>query len=777
MSFPLKSILTVCVVLLAGLTARAVTVTNLGTPTISFPVGGLAPFTADYNSDGTSDSLQDMTCRFQFTTPNSFSAGGYVVFESGDYHNGISLLLMNDRLVLTAGGDSSSTGTVGKHALQVFTKPMQPGHQYDVIFGIRLDDNRDSAASDSRAAVYIDGQYAVDPAFGGTHTTSDIRVSNVAQWSGSLAGGYGMASNSCLYIIEGSAPLNFPGANFISSSGSLDSPLQFFANTFYDAVPAFQGPNILMIVADDLNYTTVGSFGGPQPTVTPNIDKLASQGMRFTRHHVVCGVCQPSREALMTGLYPHNNGGEGFNPINRQVTTLAEILDNLDYRLGILSKTDHLQPGSEFPWDMLLTETSLAQGRNSGYYYTNSKTFMQQAIAAGRPFFLMANSNDPHRPFSGSADETSMWSSSIRATFAAPSHIYATNEISVPGFLPDLPNVRKEMAQYYSSARRFDDTLGRVLDALNEVGASNNTIVLFLSDNGIAMPFAKANDYLHSNHSPLVIRWPRVVAPGRVDTNNFILSIDLMPTLLEAIGVPTTIRFDGASILSLLQGGTYQPNRDHAITVFHETSAGVRYEMRGVCGYRYGYIYNPWSDGTKVYSSESQDGLTWNAMVAAAPSDTNIQARVNLFKYRVVEELYDYAQDPDAIYDLIHKPEMSPYIYTARQNLLAWMIQIQDPMLAGFQSYIAAHPVDAATFTSPRLLSAARGDNPGQINLQYPTSSNMLYQIRTSIDLTNWQPFGTPLQGTGTNSNWSLPASPTPAGFYSLDEYFNLNRF
>ena len=158
--------------------------------------------------------------------------------------------------------------------------------------------------------------------------------------------------------------------------------------------------------------------------------------------------------------------------------------------------------------------------------------------------------------------------------------------------------------------------------------------------------------------------------------------------------------------------------------------------MRGVCGSRYGYIYNPWSDGAKVYSSESQDGLTWNAMVAAAPGDTNIQARVNLFKYRVVEELYDYTQDSDAIYNLVQKPEMAPYIYTARQNLLSWMIQIQDPMLAGFQSYTAAHPLPADVLTSRRVLGASRSDNPDQINLQYPTSSNMLYQIRTSIDLT-----------------------------------------
>jgi hypothetical protein len=236
------------------------------------------------------------------------------------------------------------------------------------------------------------------------------------------------------------------------------------------------------------------------------------------------------------------------------------------------------------------------------------------------------------------------------------------------------------------------------------------------------------------------------------------------------------LRFDGASILSLLQGGTFQTNRDIAITVFHETSSGVRYEMRGVRGSRYGYIYNPWSNGTKVCSNETQDGLTWNAMVAAGPGNSNIQNRVNFFKYRAVEEIYDYVQDPDALYNLAQKPEMAPCIYTARQNLLEWMTQIQDPMLGGFQSYIGAHPVDQSTLNSHRLLSATRGESPGEIKLQYPTSSNMVYQIRTGSDLTNWQTFGTPLQGTGTNSDWPVSASAS-MGFYSVEEFFNLNNF
>jgi hypothetical protein len=163
-------------------------------------------------------------------------------------------------------------------------------------------------------------------------------------------------------------------------------------------------------------------------------------------------------------------------------------------------------------------------------------------------------------------------------------------------------------------------------------------------------------------------------------------------------------------------------------------------------------------------------------MVAAGASNTNIQNRVSFFQYRVVEELYDYIQDPDALYNLVQKPEMAPYLYTARQNLSAWMTQIQDPMLAGFQSYITAHAIDA-NLLSTRLLSASRSDNPGEMIVRYPTSSNMLYQIRASSDLTIWQPFGNALQGTGTNSSWSFPASPASAGFYSLDEYFNLNRF
>lgn len=763
--------------LLNSVHLSAVTVTNLVAPTSAFPAGGIGAFTNDYNQDGISDDRQDMTCRFQFTTPTAFSTNGYLLFEAGNYHVGITLLLMNDRLVLTAGGDSSSTSIKGTHALQVFSKPLAPAHQYQVIFGLRIDDDRDGTNTDSRLALYLDGQYAVDPAFPGTHTISDIRDSGIAHWSGTISGGFGVSSNGSLFIVEGSAPKDFTGPNFTSSNGSLDSSLDYFANTFYDAIPQFRGPNILLITADDMNFTTVGCFGGPQPSVTPNIDRFASEGIKFTRAHVAVGVCQPSREALMTGLYPHNNGGEGFDPIKPQVTSLTEVLDNLDYRLGILAKTSHLQPASEFQWDLKLAESALCEGRNPGSYYTNSKAFMQQAIAMGRPFFLMANSNDPHRPFHRSTEETNSYTQAQRNTFAVPSRVYTPGEISVPGFLPDLPNIRLEMSQYYSSARRCDDTVGRIFDALDELRVATNTIVIFLSDNGISMPFAKSNDYLQSHHTPLVIRWPGVVAPGRTDSKNFIVCVDLMPTILEAIGLSNSLHFDGFSFIPLLRGAEVQSGRDVAATVFHETSAGERYEMRAIRGGRYGYIYNPWSNGSLVCKNETQNGLAWDAMVAAGSSNPAIQNRVNFFKYRVQEEFYDYSQDPDALFNLAQRPELAPFIYTARQNLLAWMLQTGDSMRTNFQTYVAAHPVSYNPLSPPRRLAITKGENPSEVLLQYSTISNMLYQTYSSSNLGSWQTQGSPFNGTGSGMTWAAAINGEGSGFFSVDEYFDLNRY
>ena len=291
----------------------------------------------------------------------------------------------------------------------------------------------------------------------------------------------------------------------------------------------------------------------------------------------------------------------------------------------------------------------------------------------------MANSADPHRPFAGSQQELARWKDALPKF----SRRIEPAEAVVPGFLPDIPEVRREVAEYFTSVHRSDETVGAVLRALAESGQEKNTLVMFLSDNGMAFPFAKTNCYLNSTRTPWIVRWPGRVQPGGVDRRHMISGIDYMPTMLDALGLPQPRGMDGTSFLPVLEGKTQQ--RDHVFTVFHETSARRRFEMRCVQNARFGYIFNAWSDGKQIFRNESQNGLTFKAMQAAAKSDARIAARVKLFEYRVPEELYDFQADPDALRNLIDSPGHKPEAAALRARMREWMKRTGDPLLAAFR--------------------------------------------------------------------------------------------
>lgn len=125
-------------------------------------------------------------------------------------------------------------------------------------------------------------------------------------------------------------------------------------------------PNILIVTADDLAYNSVGAYGCKVPDITPNIDKLAEQGIRFTHAHVNTAVCQPCRQSLLTGRFPHNNGSEGFEPIDHDVSTLPEQLKSIGYVNGILGKEIHHQPVERFFWDYIPFKTEISGDATGG---------------------------------------------------------------------------------------------------------------------------------------------------------------------------------------------------------------------------------------------------------------------------------------------------------------------------------------------------------------------------------------------------------------------------
>ncbi|HXD78642.1 MAG TPA: sulfatase-like hydrolase/transferase [Puia sp.] len=448
-----------------------------------------------------------------------------------------------------------------------------------------------------------------------------------------------------------------------------------------------QQPNVLVLTVDDMGYHSVGVFGCKVPGITPNIDKLAGEGIRFTYAFVNTAVCQPCRQSMQTGRYPHNDGAEGFEPINEDVPTLSEQLRKAGYINGILGKEIHHQPVWKFCWDYIPFITELDSvwrnsfGRNPRLYYEYSAKFFAMAKAENRPFFLLANSQDPHRPFAGSAEDTLEFAGRLPPL----TRQFTPGEVDVPGFLPDIPDVRKEVAQYYGSVYRADQSIGAVLKALNESGLADNTLVIFLSDHGAAFPFSKSQCYFNSDKTPLIVRWPHRISPGTIDSTHLVSGIDLMPTILDALHLPSVPHLDGKTYLPLLLGKG-QSGRDYVYTTFYQIFAKTRYPMRCLQDKDFGYIFNFWSDGKLSMTGDATAGLTWKAMVKAGKSDPQIAARVELYRHRVPEEFYDFKSDPDALHNLIDDPAYAAIIKRMRGKMAAVMRSCHDPAYAAFRN-------------------------------------------------------------------------------------------
>lgn len=439
--------------------------------------------------------------------------------------------------------------------------------------------------------------------------------------------------------------------------------------------------NVLLITADDMDGESPSSFGGPAG-ITPNLDLLAAEGIRFTRAHVVAAVCQPSRSAILTGLLPHRNGAEGFEPINDGVTVLTDLLKVAGYELGILGKVSHLAPVERFHWKFKRSMQELGMGRDPRRYQQSAAQFFAQA--GERPWFLMVNAHDPHRPFHGSEQERQKFSDVERAQIPKPSATYEPGDAELPGFLPDVPGVQEEFSQYLASVRRCDDVVGAILGALQATGQAEQTIVVFLSDNGMAFPFAKANCYLRSTLTPLIVRWPGHVVAGTVDNQALVSSLDFFPTFCDALGLPTPTDLDGLSLVALLEGEN-QAHRNTMFTVFHETSSHARFEMRCAQDRRWGYIWNQWSGGDRRYHAENMEGLSWAAMLEAAKSSPALAKRTRFYLERSTEELYDLKSDPYGLNNLSADPAHAGVLADFRQRVLDWMVEHGDPQLKAFR--------------------------------------------------------------------------------------------
>lgn len=492
-------------------------------------------------------------------------------------------------------------------------------------------------------------------------------------------------------------------------------------------------PNVLIITADDMTYNSLGVMGNPMENITPNIDQLAKEGMLFTRGYVTTPVCGPSRESILTGLYPGNHGvmGHGNQPPewwkspHAELTGLFKWLRENGYYTGVIDK--HLSRYSAESVDYTRNTVATGLGRDPVKYGELTLEFLKEANQAGKPFILNVNTVDPHRPWAGERDETEQWIQFMLDYYEVdkkelniypngkpwpdPKMMYLPKEVVVPAPYPDTPDFREWLSHYYASVNRLDEVVGRMLDALGE-DIAKNTIVIFLSDHGMPFTFSKWSLYPHGTRTPIIVRWPDRVEPGQLDATHLLSTVDIMPTLLDALDVPVPYELDGTSFFPLLTKKNAEWPRENAFTTWNFMDRGHHGDslfsehrknlyqkaqqyrpMRALHGQRYTYVWNGWADGeTKipmVMGGERSPAISiLSNLESAGPLYPDPSERVQFYLFRAPEELYNVERDPGCLNNLAEDPAYRPMLKRYQRDMLAILEANRDHELDNYRKHL-----------------------------------------------------------------------------------------
>ncbi len=431
--------------------------------------------------------------------------------------------------------------------------------------------------------------------------------------------------------------------------------------------------NVMMIVADDLGRD-MGCYGHPV-IKTPNIDRLASEGTRFTGAYCTTASCSASRSVILTGLFNHANGQYGLFHAAHAFRThewvrgLPRLLGEAGYRTACLGKY-HVGPDSAYGFGELATQ-GLEGNRGPEGFASQARRVIGEADAQQQPFFVYACSADPHRDFGNSR--------SYRGETPVK---YAADDMIVPPWLPDTPACRGELAEYAQAASRFDQVVGQLLAVLEDTGHAGDTLVLVLSDNGPAFPGAKTTVYEPGIRLPLVVRQPQWAADAAVRgvvSDALVSWVDLAPTILDYAGVaPPDYGLQGRSFLSILAeaGRPAGWNELFASHSFHEVQ--MYYPMRVVREGPYKYILNVAHELPFPFASDLYGSATWQEALA---SDRPLygKRRVEDYVHRPRHELYDLDADPDELVNLADRPEHAERLQAMQATLRAWQAATKDP--------------------------------------------------------------------------------------------------
>lgn len=426
-----------------------------------------------------------------------------------------------------------------------------------------------------------------------------------------------------------------------------------------DTSDKFTKPNFLFILADDCTFRDIGCYGGQ--AYTPNIDRLANQGMRFTHSFQAAPMCSPTRHNIYTGLYPVKSGAYPNHAYAKEGTkSIVHYLEPLGYRVALAGKR-HIATKKVFPFEYLPDD------KNPDINAVDE--FIASAKAGDKPFCLFACSNEPHGPWNkGNASR------------------YKPDELKLPPYWVDTPETREGFSKYLAEITYLDGQVGDLLGVLDKHGLSDNTLVIFTSEQGNSLPFAKWTCYDSGLQNAFVARWPSRIRAGAV-SDAMIEYVDVVPTFVTAAGGKPAPVLEGKSYLGVLRGKT-KKHKEHVYGIM--TTRGIingseHFGIRQVRSRRYKYIVNLTPE-VKFQNAVTREGIRiknqacsiYDSWRKKAVSNADAADKIRRYENRSAEELYDVVNDPYEWNNLADDTKYSGVKKELRVKLLAWMEQQGD---------------------------------------------------------------------------------------------------
>lgn len=418
-------------------------------------------------------------------------------------------------------------------------------------------------------------------------------------------------------------------------------------------------PNILVIMADDLDSRQLSCYGG-QNIQTVNIDKLAAEGLKCNQVIASEAMCVPTRASLFTGLYPARNGAyQNHKPVYPGLKSVAHYLSDLGYTVALTGKDHVTKPTSIFPFKIIKGFEPNCIATTDDYSLDSIKDIISNK---DKPFCLFVMSIDPHMPW----------------TTGDPSEFNAV-KLKLPPHWVDTKLSRDEFCKYLAEVRRLDNQVGDIIKLLKATGQEQNTIVIFLGEQGPQFPGGKWTLYDYGQKSSMIVKWPGVIKPS-TETSAIIQYEDITPTFIDIAGGKPISGLDGYSFLDVLQARS-DKHRDYAFGIHNNIPEGPAFAIRSIRSAQYKLIMNLEPDSSyyiKYMMNTKDNTLPWTTWVDVAKTDAKAKALTDRIVHHPTIEFYDLEKDPYELNNLANDKQYQPMIGQYKTELINWMQQQGD---------------------------------------------------------------------------------------------------